>query len=392
MTNDRRDRTVSPGRHIHWFNPENDLALASGLTNYTPPKAACIIGQAGSALPLWYGGDGDVVICDVSDNWADRITKNFGLHTEVSGIGQVDTSMRPKPWGWSAYTRRYFEKLGFDGCLLPSFDQIGNMRMLSHRRTAAKIATELQNMLPDIRLAEPAVECFNEQDLLAFLTSHPYSYLKSPWSSSGRGVICTSSLPVERVLRFAADSILHQGSVMVEQAYRKSIDFAMLFECEDGSTRVAGTSVFLTNENGVYTGNLLAPEDQRLAIVESHIDGSVLRRVRECLISIINQLIAPYYTGVLGVDMLVDSDGMLDATVELNLRTTMGYVANRFADRHLHPYAHGVLRSCPVISADDTHEDYTTEDGKITNGTILLSPPASRFAFFAQCAMISDDQ
>lgn len=392
MTNDRRDRTVSPGRHSHWFNPENDLALASGLTNYTPPKAACIIRQAGLALPLWYGGDGDVVICDVSDNWADRITKNFDLHTVVSGCGHIDTSMRPKPWGWSAYTRRYFEKLGFDECLLPTFDQIGKMRMLSHRRTASQIASELQNMLPDIHLAEPAVECFNEQDLLAFLTSHPVSYLKSPWSSSGRGVICTSSLPVERILRFATDSILHQGSVMVEKAYRKSIDFAMLFECEGGNTRTAGTSVFITNENGVYTGNFLAPEDQRLAIVERHIDSSVLRRVRKCLVSIINQLIAPYYTGVLGVDMLIDSEGTLDATVELNLRTTMGYVANCFADRHLHSCVQGVLRSCTVITADDIHEDYTTEDGKITHGTILLSPPAAGFAFFAQCSMISDDQ
>lgn len=387
MTNAHPDRTASPGNCIHRFNPENDLALASGIANYTPPKAACAIRQAGEALPLWYGSD-DMVICDtVHRQWTDRVTRDFGLRTGVWDGGRPGGTMRPRPWGWSAYTRRYFERLGFGESALPSAEQIEKMRMLSHRRTASLVASRLQEMLPDVRLAEAAVECRTPQEVGCYLTVHPEAYLKSPWSSSGRGVTCTSSLPREKVMRFALDSIRHQGSVMAEPAYRKALDFAMLFECDGGKAFSAGTSVFLTDSRGAYTGNLLAPERERLAAVEQHVDGETLARVRESLVRLIEELIAPHYDGVLGVDMLADTDGLLDAAVELNLRTTMGYVANCFADRYLHPDARGIMLSTPVRFTESIREDYTTEGGTLTGGVLHLSPPAAGFAFIAKCMM-----
>ena len=40
--------------NLYLFNPENDLAIAFGGENYTPPPAAQLIGKELSALPLWY--------------------------------------------------------------------------------------------------------------------------------------------------------------------------------------------------------------------------------------------------------------------------------------------------------------------------------------------------
>lgn len=388
MTSDRRDRTVSPGKHVHWFNPENDLALASGMSNYTPPKAAGAIHQAGEALPLWYGADGDIVISRPDHRqWADKVTRDFSLSANLQDSVQPTGMMRPRPWGWSAYTRRYFERLGFDNPTLPTHDQIEKMRMLSHRRTASLISSRLHEMLPDTHLAQATVECRNEHEVRSFLAVNPEAYLKSPWSSSGRGVICTSSMSPERVMRFALDSIRRQGSVMAERAYRKVMDFAMLFECDGGKASSSGTSVFLTDCRGAYIGNLLAPEANRIEMVERHIDGETLATVRESLLRLIDELIAPHYNGVMGVDMLADTDGTLDAAVELNLRTTMGYLANRFADRWLHPDTRGVMRSIPLRTADDIHEDYITEGGRLAGGVLLLSPPAAGFAFTAQCTV-----
>lgn len=379
---------VSHGSDIHWFNPENDLALVCGLSNYTPPKAARTIRQSGEALPLWYGNDGDMVICGtLPREWTDRVTKDFDLHTCVLGNMPHTCSMRPRPWGWSAYAQRYLERFGFDKSVLPTPDQIEKMRMLSHRRTASLLASRLQEMLPDVNLAEAAVECRSRQDVAHYLSVHPEAYLKSPWSSSGRGVICTSSLPREKVMRFALDSIHRQGSIMAEPAYKKALDFAMLFECNCGRAVYAGTSVFLTDSRGAYSGNLLAPEGLRLELVEQHVDGKVLANVRESLLRLIEELIAPHYNGILGVDMLADTDGMLDAAVELNLRTTMGYVANRFADRYLHPHARGVMLSTPMRVPEDFREEYTTKDGRLTGGVLHLSPPTAGFAFIARCAM-----
>ena len=40
--------------NLYLFNPENDLAIAFGGENYTPPPAAQLIGKELSALPEWY--------------------------------------------------------------------------------------------------------------------------------------------------------------------------------------------------------------------------------------------------------------------------------------------------------------------------------------------------
>ena len=43
--------------NLYLFNPENDLAIAFGGENYTPPPAAQLIGKELSTLPLWYADD-----------------------------------------------------------------------------------------------------------------------------------------------------------------------------------------------------------------------------------------------------------------------------------------------------------------------------------------------
>lgn len=367
------------GNRLHWFNPENDLALAAGLSNYTPPKAARMISGAGEALPMWYGDDGDIVECSPDEKWLEKVTRDFSpVATPMAS--PVPESIIPSPWGWSAYARRHFEMLGVDGSRLPSADEIDHMRRLSHRRTAAFLADELKSLLPDIRLADAAVECRTTDEVKEFMSAHPAAYLKSPWSSSGRGVIATATLTAERVMKFAADSIRHQGSVMAERAYDKTVDFAMLFECREGLAMQRGTSVFLTDKRGAYSGNLLAPEAERLATVSRHIDPAAMESVREALTGLLTRHIAPCYNGILGVDMLVATDGTLDACVELNLRTTMGYVANAFADRYLHLEVRGMMRS----GVPTATQEYSAEGGRLTAGVLHLSPPSGGFAFSAE--------
>lgn len=390
MTNDHLDRTESHGSAVHWFNSENDLALASGLKNYTPPKAACTIRRSGAALPLWFGDEGDTVILDTADHvWAGKMIMDFNLQTRIFSPTHISERSRPRPWGWSAYSRRFFEKLGFHESALPTHDEIELLRILSHRRTAAMIADRLKRMHPELKLADAAVECSTLEEMRTFLIENPNAYLKLPWSSSGRGVICTSFLPREKVMRFASESIHHQGSVMAERAYGKKLDFAMLFECRDSLTYSAGTSVFLTDKNGGYSGNLLSPEQERLATVERHIESNTLNKVRQSLLQIFDETIAPYYTGLFGVDMLVGPDGLLDAAVEMNLRATMGHVAAKFADRCLTPQARGVLRSLPLKSSSEFHENYQTENGKLAQGNLFLSPPTEHFAFVAEVNRIT---
>ena len=44
------------------YNPENDIALASGLPRITPPRQASDIHLSGALLPVWLAGEGDYVL------------------------------------------------------------------------------------------------------------------------------------------------------------------------------------------------------------------------------------------------------------------------------------------------------------------------------------------
>ena len=48
--------------NAYLFNPENDLALAAGTANYTPPKNALLLSNCGRLLPIWYAAPESVVL------------------------------------------------------------------------------------------------------------------------------------------------------------------------------------------------------------------------------------------------------------------------------------------------------------------------------------------
>ena len=51
-------------RYIHYFNPENDLALASGDAHYTPPASARQMARDLQSLPCLWAKAGDWVLLE----------------------------------------------------------------------------------------------------------------------------------------------------------------------------------------------------------------------------------------------------------------------------------------------------------------------------------------
>jgi len=104
---------------LYLFNPDNDIALARDVDNFTAPAAARDIRHAGSTLPIWYGIPGDRIIArGVSARWYDSVEKLFSTGIDVIGDSSPDT-FTPSPWGWSKASRRDFIRLGMDPALLP---------------------------------------------------------------------------------------------------------------------------------------------------------------------------------------------------------------------------------------------------------------------------------
>lgn len=292
---------------LHLFNPENDLALAAGTANYTPPKSVVRFRSALAALPVWIANPGDNVVApDVDEQWL----RSTGCEVGKAIAGE------PEPWGWSANAVAQFRRLGING----AFPDVERLRNLSHRRTALALHRALQGRLPYPLPPEP-LEITSVNDL----PDTDCIVLKSPWSCSGRGVVDCEGLSTENIRRRAADSISRQGSVLVEPKLRKIKDFAMLFN----NRKFVGFSAFFTSGGTAYAGNIVAPQSELAQIIGAEWLYETASAVETCL--------PADYNGPLGVDMMIyetaDHKQLICPTVEINLRKTMGFVALALGER-----------------------------------------------------------
>ena len=370
---------------LHLFNPENDIALAVGSDNFTAPKAAIALRSAGATMPLWYGDPGDAVLTyGINARWLNEVRERFGCGVTVFDHRSAD-DFDPAPWGWSAAVRKDLLREGFDVRRLPDDDLLSRLRLLSHRRTASEINRMIAPSL-GFAIAPPAIEIGSVSDLSRYLADNPDVIIKSPWSSSGRGLIDTRRISAPEALRRSQGIIRRQGSVMVETAYERVADFAMLFECSGGRCRQAGLSLFTADSAGAYTGNILAPDSRLLERLDSLYPADRLTPVGDAIRNAIEKLIAPTYSGPLGVDMLIarlsDGSALLDATVELNLRMTMGFVAHRLTETWIAPGSEGTFTVTPQNDSP-APDNMIVENRRMVSGRIALTPPGGLFRFAA---------
>ena len=332
---------------LHVFNPEHDLALASGLSNFTAPHAGRRLRADLGYLPALWAGEGDCVLVE----HVDQARRAYGrLRARVGGspCRFVDKSQLPhlpidrvSPWGWDLALRAALIRYGVPAEACPSESDIAAIRDLSHRRLAAEVLHRLISfLLPPSSFLEKSIEATSVDTVEAYLLHHPRLVLKAPWSSSGRGVRFIDGELSDYHRGWLRNIIAQQGSVMVEPMYPKVKDFGMEFEAlPDGTIRYLGLSLFDTR-NGAYTGNIIASEEDKLDMISRYVPVSSILDIREKLISAISDVFTSHassqsshpYTGPFGVDMMIlsrpDGQGFsIHPCVEINLRRTMGHVA-----------------------------------------------------------------
>lgn len=315
---------------LHIFNPEHDIALAADVRRFTAPLAARQLRRDLAFLPALWADDGDFVLVEEVDE-AVRQSKFFGtLMADVRFVSADDlrrlsqefSAVEIEPWGWDFGVVETLSKAGL-GRFCPSAEQIRTIRELSSRRWAA------EHLLPALRsrLSFKTVgvsRYISRASELPSAAEIPF-VLKSPWSSSGRGIrYVFDPKQLERNLSWARRVIGQQGGMMVEPFYEKVTDFAMEFEA-DGAVVFKGLSLFLT-KNGAYTGNLIASEQEKQEILSEWVPVEVQTRLSEAICSIVSEEFSGRYTGPFGIDMMITNDS-LHPCVELNLRRTMGHVA-----------------------------------------------------------------
>ena len=281
------------------FNPENDMALASGLSGYTASEAIERYSRSQWMLPRLWAGEDDLVW-----DWRQDLSdKNI---TEVV------------PWGWSKALVYRLSKAGVRRELMPSDERLECLRTLSSRVFTCKLQRELG--------LDVAV-CTSWEEVESFQRCIGPSVMKAPWSSSGKGLMMVSS-PTAR--GWMQNTVAREGAVVCERWMDRVQDFALEFTVEEsGAVRYEGLSVFRTSPSGRYVAHdFVTPEEQHAALMQWASEEEVQRwrkwwqkRLEE------DDIRAFSYAGPMGVDMLVDADGRINPCVELNWRMTMGHVA-----------------------------------------------------------------
>lgn len=305
------------------------MALAAGGKSYTPPASVHRFITQLSLLPALYAesGEGIIVSHEVKES-----PKTFPYIDEVLSkkltlfeFGELPDA-RVSPWGWNLALRHTLVGAGLSDHNLPTLDDIDRLRDLAHRKTTVailrKCGSDESRMPRFLQSGEEVRDCVNEYEECG-----KGYVVKLPWSSSGRGVFFSPGK--EAAVRACG----RQGGVLIEPLWDKALDFATEWECADGKVCFRGYSLFNNSGKCNYSGNIVAPQAQLREQILKHCSEEVLKESEGLLAQALTDIIAPYYSGPLGVDMLCDKTGAINLCVELNLRMTMGHVALELYER-----------------------------------------------------------
>ena len=314
---------------LHIFNPEHDIALAANLSNFTSPHAGRQLRADIGFLPAIWAGEGDVVLVDnVADaqrDFARVMHRQFEGFVDKHQLAKLDID-RVEPWGWDLALRSFLLRYGVKA--VPSEEEIGVIRDLSHRKHAIGLlrSLEAEGTTGEAWRADLLVEVHQA------LRNCGKIVVKAPWSSSGRGIRFIDNEMNDYQQRWIKNVVANQGSVVIEKYCDKVKDFGMEFESDGkGQVRYLGLSLFHT-ENGAYTGNILASEEEKEEMISRYIPADLLNSVRVKICVFLGELYRNRYAGPFGVDMMIvrgndERHFLLNPCVEINLRRTMGHVA-----------------------------------------------------------------
>lgn len=322
------------------FNPSNDMALAAGKSSYTPPKSIQAMETRMAELPRLWAAPGDEVLTDWSGSYAALQQRHAA-------------PLVPAPWGWSLALKQRLLRFGVPAVLMPSDERLREWRELSNRRFAAHY---LQQVLAHAglsswqgRLVGSACRYYGQadsffRDMPPRASEPPCAYIfKSPWSSSGRGVVVTSEPAAVRPR--LEGYVRRQGGFVADRFYHKVLDCALEFCLSGrGEARFLGFSVFEADCGGHYLNHYVEPQPQLRARITRSLGfpeaGAMLDALVSCHRALLSQLLGGRYEGPLGIDLLVcEEEGMrrLHPCVEINLRMNMGIVA--IVQQRKHPDA-----------------------------------------------------
>lgn len=227
-----------------WLLPQtkNDLPLHMQGDNY-----AMIF-----LLPTLWSDDGDIVVVEDVDSAYSALqnikkikTPNVEFCT-FNQLAHVDKQSGAflhaiDAWGWDKSLRFQFQKSGVPERLLPSKEQIEEVRRLSNRCITTDLLIVVRKGLEEKTCGE-SVYVSDKEIFDSILLKQKNIVAKAPWSSSGRGVrYFFDGKMTENACNWTVNTIRNQGGIMIEPIYNKVKDFGVEFvRYNDGTVRFLG--------------------------------------------------------------------------------------------------------------------------------------------------------
>ncbi|WP_336533126.1 hypothetical protein [Bacteroides acidifaciens] len=386
---------------LYIFNPEHDLALASGEANYMAPASARRMASELALLPMWYAEEGSAVLAPSAYNldYVKKIQELLGLSVDL--ITEPELAIEPdldiRPWGWDVALRKRLSVLGVDEVLLPSMGQLNDLREYSHRSKAVALLPELQ-----------LNECFcgesyylkTPEEWKRFVEGRKECLLKAPLSGSGKGLNWCKGIFTPFISGWCTRVAASQGGVIAEPIYNKVEDFAMEFYSDGaGELTFVGYSLFHTGKSGMYEGNRLLSNGAIRKQLAQYVPLEALMDLENCLKYRLSALVGTVYKGYLGVDMMIcrfpENEKpvfRIHPCVEINLRMNMGVIARFLHDRYVRPGSTGrfVIDYHPSEGeALQEHERMSatypleSREGRVYSGYLPLVPVHKRSCYRA---------
>lgn len=303
------------------FYPSHDIALANGVRHFNPPVAALRLQED---------------LASLSDIW-----------NEPFKSGSIPF---PQPWGWDWDTRKFLhDSYKIKMSQLPTDEELTIIRDLSSRKTTITIIEQMKEAMTDTSYPTPEY-LQNMAEVEAFVERQKDFVLKTPWSSSGRGLM-RSVVPMATIRKHAAATIQKMGGILGEPWIEdKAQDFAMLFFAGSDEVKFIGYSLFDNDGTTYRQGYLLSNKaiEERIGIAPE-----TLHKIRKNYERILTDLFQPlmhkpWQIGYVGIDMMTYRSGAklcISPCVEMNLRCTMGVVCRLWHDKYQED---GIFRISPM--------------------------------------------
>lgn len=341
------------------FHPTCELAVANGTNSFQPNRRLKQFSFDLQVLPVYLMKPGDVLLVDefylkYSTDFVSQLPLSVHVMSlkrlcEYCNQGKLHIG-HIRPWGWSPALHAQLGKLK-QFCSLSFLQGPVSMwsdeyKRLFSRRFALTLLTDFVQKYPDRAYLSKGFlpsACTSEGEVKSLFDKYHTLVLKAPYSASGRGIQIVQRDQWRPFHSQWLNGLLkRQQYIMVEPKFNKKAEMGFQFFVADtGALSFVGTTHFITDSTGQYQGNILGLSNSHEAMEAfTGISDTFIRLTAERLTQLLSaSAISQFHRGYLGVDALIfeTSEGLkMDPLMEVNLRCTMGNVAQSLEKHFLH--------------------------------------------------------